>query len=113
MKRLLAGSVLAALAALLSGCYVAPDYSYVRAGPYAGPAYYGHAVVRDDGYVVAPAWYGGGWYGCCYSPGVTVGGVWYRGDWRYRQGYRGHDWRHDGRGHDRRGDYRHGDDHRH
>ena len=120
MKRLLCGFVLVAVAALLSGCYYDPGYSYVRATPYTGPAYYGNGVVYDDGYYVGPAWYDG-WYGCCYAPGVTIGGVWYghggyrhdrhdrRGGWHgggHWRGGDGHD--HD---HDRRGGRR--DDHRH
>ena len=122
MKRLLGGLVLVALAALLSGCYYDPGYSYVRASPYAGPAYYGNGVVYgDDGYYAAPGWYGGWYdgYGCCYAPGVAVGGVWYGGGGRYRHDrdgdWHGRDRGHDrgrGGGHDRRGD-RHDDDHRH
>jgi hypothetical protein len=117
MKRLLCGFVLVALAALLSGCYYDPGYSYVRATPYAGPAYYGNGVVYDDGYYVGPVWYDG-WYDCCYAPGVTIGGVWYgHGGYRHdRRGgwHGGGHWRdgdgHD-RGHDRRGGRR--DDRRH
>jgi len=122
MKRLLGGLVLVALAALLSGCYYDPGYSYVRASPYAGPAYYCNGVVYgDDGYYAAPGWYGGWYdgYGCCYAPGVAVGGVWYGGGGRYRHDrdgdWHGRDRGHDrgrGGGHDRRGD-RHDDDHRH
>jgi len=96
MKRLLCGFVLVALAALLSGCYYQPSYGYVRATPYAGPAYYGTATVYNDGYYAAPGWYGygDGWYGgygCCYAPGWTVGGVWYgHRDYRhYHGGYHG------------------------
>ncbi|GAB3793047.1 hypothetical protein [Dyella agri] len=100
MKRLLSGFVLVAFAVLLSGCYYDPGYSYVRATPYAGPAYYGNGVVYGDGYYAAPGWYGGwydGWYGCCYAPGVTVGGVWYgRGGYRH---YHGGGWRGGGQGH--------------
>ena len=67
MKRLLSGFVLVALAALLSGCYYNPGYSYVRATPYAGAAYYGNGVVYGNGYgyYAAPAWYDG-WYGPRY-----------------------------------------------
>lgn len=118
MKRLLAALVLVALAALLSGCYVAPGYSYVRASPYAGPVYYGNAVVRNDGYYVTPGWYDGyygGYYGCCYAPGVTIGGVWYRGGRGYRHGYGGgHDWHRGGRGYGHDGGHgRHDGDHHH
>lgn len=127
MKRLLAGFVLVALTALLSGCYYDPGYSYVRATPYAGPAYYGNGVVYGDAYYASPAWYGGGWYdggyGCCYAPGVAVGGVWYdRGGYRHYRG-RGGDWHGEGRGGNRwhgggddrghSGGGRHHDDHRH
>ena len=101
MKRLLAGFVLVALALLLSACYYDPGYSYVRSSPYAGPAYYGSGVVYDDGYYAAPGWYDGG-YGCCYAPGVVVGGVWYRGGREYRHD-RGGDWHGGDRGHDRGG----------
>ena len=104
MKRLLSGFVLVALAALLSGCYYDPGYSYVRATPYAGPAYYG------NGYYAAPGWYGyDGWYGCCYAPGVTIGGVWYsRGGYRH---YRGSGWR-GGYGHPSGGSHGHWSGHR-
>ncbi|MEW9571041.1 hypothetical protein ABQJ54_04710 [Rhodanobacter sp. Si-c] len=93
MKRLFSGFVLVTLAALLSGCYYDPGYSYVRATPYAGPAYYGSNVVYGDGYYAAPGWYDGwydGWYGygCCYAPGVAIGGAWYGRGGGYRH-YRG------------------------
>jgi hypothetical protein len=109
MKRLLSGFVLVALAALLSGCYYDPGYSYVRATPYAGPAYYG------NGYYAAPGWYGydgwyDGWYGCCYAPGVTIGGVWYsRGGYRH---YRGGGWRGGGYRHPSGGSHGHWSGHR-
>jgi len=109
MKRLLSGFVLVALAALLSGCYYDPGYSYVRASPYAGPAYYGNGVVYSDGYYVAPGWYGygyDGWYGCCYAPGVTIGGVWYGG--RGYRHYRGGNWHGNGGGHWHGGGGNHG-----
>jgi len=99
MKRLLAGLTLVAATAALSGCYYDPGYSYVRSSTYVGDAYYGSGggtVVYDDGYAPAyPSYYGGGYYGCCYAPPVTVGisGVWYGGGsrWHDRGGryYRG------------------------
>jgi len=105
MKRLLAGLVLIAAAAALSGCYYDPGYSYVRNSGYGGDAYYGQG---GGGYYVAPSYYGGyygngyyggGYYGCCYAPGVSIGisSGWYGGPrYRhvghpvYRGGYRGH-----------------------
>ena len=70
LKSVLAGLVLASLTSLLSGCYVAPDYSYVRSNGYAGDAYYGSgpAVVYDYPYGYPYGYYGGAWgyYGCCY-----------------------------------------------
>jgi hypothetical protein len=100
MKRLLSGFVLVALAAPLSGCYYDPGYSYVRATPYAGPAYYGNGVAYGEAYYASPYWYGGwydGWYGCCYAPGVAIGGVWYsHGGYRH---YRGGGWHGGGQGH--------------
>ena len=103
MKRLLAGFVLVALTALLSGCYYDPGYSYVRSSPYAGPAYYGNGVVYSDAYYASPSWYGGWYdggygYGCCYAPGVTIGGDRYdRGGYRHYRG-RGGEWRGGNRG---------------
>ena len=41
IKRSLTGLILIALMSLLSGCYIAPDYSYVRGNGYGGDAYYG------------------------------------------------------------------------
>jgi hypothetical protein len=119
MKRLLASVVLIVAAATLSGCYYDPGYSYVRGSGYAGDAYYGDG---GNAYYAAPAYYGG-YYGCCYAPGVSVGvsSVWYGGsryrhdDYRYRdhRDYRGHAGQWQGHGGDRgdhRGDRR--DDHR-
>lgn len=88
MKRLMASFVLIAAAAALSGCYYDPGYSYVRGTGYSGDAYYG----QGNAYYVAPGYYDGYYgsgyygYGCCYSPGVSIG--WYGGP-RYRS-YRGH-----------------------
>lgn len=99
-KMLLGGLLVAGATSLLGGCYIAPDYSYVR-GPDGGGAYYGHAAtVYDDGYY-AP--YGYGYYGYPYGyPGgvtVGVGATWYGGS-HYRR-------------YDRDDDRRwHGDDHR-
>jgi hypothetical protein len=98
IKRVLAGVVLAGLMGLLSGCYVAPGYSYVQSNGYAGDAYYGSAptVVYGGGYPYYGYYgypYGYYGYGCCYGPGVIVGGGWYGGHYYrggyYRGGYRG------------------------
>ncbi|HUB90741.1 MAG TPA: hypothetical protein VMA74_13540 [Dyella sp.] len=98
VKRVLAGLVLAGVTGLLSSCYVAPGYSYVRGTGYAGDAYYGTApsVVYGDpygyGYYGGPYGYYGGWgyygYGCCYGGWYGRGRYWGHGD---------HDW-HGGRG---------------
>lgn len=105
-KRLLASATLAVLVSLLSGCYVAPDYSYARSNGYVGDAYYGSgpAVIYNgyygDGYYGAgyPYGYGydawGGW-GCCY-------GGWY-GRGHYWRGDHDHDW-HGRGGHEWHGD---------
>jgi hypothetical protein len=91
MKRLLAGLAVLVATTALAGCYD-PGYRYVRGNGYGGEAYYGTGatVVYDNGYYAGPGWYGPGWgyYGCCYAPGVVVGGVWYRNGYRYR----GHGW---------------------
>lgn len=107
MRKVLLGTLLVGATSLLTGCYVAPDYSYVR-GADGGAAYYGRAAtVYDDGYY-AP--YGYGYYGYPYGyPGgvtVGVGATWYGGS-LYRRDYRDdHHWRGDDhRGHwDRDGD---------
>jgi hypothetical protein len=104
MKRLFAGLSILCATALLSGCYVSPDYSYVRGNGYAGSAYYGSgpAVIYRDSYYASPYYYGG--YGCCWAPGVTIGGVWYGGGHRYYRGryyghgYRGNGWHGGGHG---------------
>lgn len=88
MLRVLAGLGLVAATLVLSGCYLGPDYSYVRQADYQGGAYYGQARGYDGGYYVGPGYapYGYG-YGCCYAPGVSVGvgAVWYdRPRYRYR-----------------------------
>ncbi|WP_266160549.1 hypothetical protein [Dyella silvatica] len=98
MKRLLAGLVLVAATAALSGCYYDPGYSYVRSSAYSGDVYYGSrsTVVYDNGYYPGyyPSYYGG-YYGCCYGP---VGGVWYGGSrWRGNGWNRGGYW-HGGNG---------------
>ncbi|RDS80388.1 hypothetical protein DWU99_19515 [Dyella psychrodurans] len=90
MKRVISGLVLAALTGLLSGCYIAPGYSYVQGNGYAGDAYYGTgpSVVYSYpyyGYYPYGYGYGYGYYGCCYGPGVIVGGYWYGGHY-YRGG---------------------------
>jgi hypothetical protein len=123
MKRLIAGLATIAATALLSGCYVSPDYSYVRGNGYQGSVYYGQgpSVIYRDNYYASPYYHGG--YGCCWAPGVSVGGVWYGGH-RYYRG-RGYDWRDHHRwrgrpdgnhGHDRRrgnGSSAHGGGHHH
>lgn len=89
MLRLLAGLTLVATTLLLSGCYLGPNYSYVRQAGYQGDAYYGQSQVYDGGYYLGSGYapyYGTGYgYGCCYTPGVSVGvgAVWYDGP-RYR-----------------------------
>jgi hypothetical protein len=98
IKRLLSALILIVLMSLLSGCYVAPGYSYVRGGGYGGDAYYGSgpAVVYNGyypygygyGYGGYPYGYYGGYYGCCYGPGVIIGGGWY-GRGYYGRGYYG------------------------
>ncbi|HXE77518.1 MAG TPA: hypothetical protein VN614_04655 [Rhodanobacter sp.] len=84
MLRLLAGLGLVATTLMLSGCYLGPDYGYVRQTGYQGGAYYGQSRAYDGGYYLgsgyAPYYYGSGYgYGCCYAPGVSVGvgAVWY------------------------------------
>lgn len=84
MLRLLAGLGLVATTLALSGCYLGPDYGYVRQTGYQGGAYYGQSRAYDGGYYLgsgyAPYYYGPGYgYGCCYAPGVSVGvgAVWY------------------------------------
>jgi uncharacterized membrane protein YgcG len=86
IKRVLAVLVLVGITGLLSGCYIAPGYSYVQSNGYVGDAYYGTAPAVAYGY---PYYYGYpygyyGYYGCCYGPGVVVGGYWYGG--RYYRG---------------------------
>jgi len=91
MKRLLALASILGATVLLSGCYVAPDYSYVRGNGYQGGAYYGSgpAVIYNDSYYASP-YYDGGYYGCCWAPGITVGGVWYSRPYDDHRYYRGH-----------------------
>jgi hypothetical protein len=91
LKRALAGMTLAGLIGLLSGCYVAPGYSYVHSNGYAGDAYYGSgpAVVYDY-----PA-YG---YPYGYYPYGYYGGVYYSGRGRYWGHDRDHDWHGGGHG---------------
>lgn len=114
MKRALLGALLVAGVLGLSGCYYDSGYSYVRGNGYSGPAYYGTAtstVVYGSGY---PGYYYPGYYygprygyGYGYVPGVTVGGVWYRDNYRPRYWNRG-----TYRGHGApRPDYRRGDWH--
>ncbi len=110
MRWLSSGLVMAGAAAILSGCYYDPGYSYVRSNGYGGDAYYGQrTAVYQGGYDVAPGYgydggyYGGGYYGYGYgyAPAVSVGisRRWYGGS------------RYDGAGHYRH-DGRRDDDHR-
>ena len=110
MQRLLCGLAVIAFAGLASGCYVAPPYSYVRGTTYAGSAYYGEGptVVYGSSYYGYP--YDPYYYGCCWAPGVAVGGVWYRdygGHGYYRGGYRGQAYRGNGRWHGQDGNRGH------
>lgn len=104
IKRLLLALALAVFMGALSGCYVAPGYSYVQGGPYGGGAYYGAgpAVVYNGyssyyggyygSYYPYGYGYGGGYYGCCYGGGwYGYGGRYY---WRGRGygGWRGGGW---------------------
>jgi hypothetical protein len=93
MKRLLAVLSLMAATGMLSGCYIAPDYGYVQSNGYTGDVYYGTAPAAVYGYGYYAPWYYGypyyGYYGCCWGPGVIVGGGWYGGRY-YRGGYGGH-----------------------
>ncbi|AND68765.1 hypothetical protein ATSB10_13110 [Dyella thiooxydans] len=111
MRKMLLGIVLVGAASLLSGCYVAPDYSYVR-GPDGGGAYYGRATrVYDDGYY-APYGYGYYDYPYGYYPGgvtVGIGTTWYGGSRHWRDDRDDRHWR----GDDHRGHWDHdGDRHR-
>lgn len=102
VKRMLAGALLAGLMSLLSGCYVAPGYSYVQSSGYAGDAYYGSgpAVVYDYpyyGYYGYPyGYYGGvGYYG--YGGWYGRGRYWGHGDHDWHGGHGGwHDGGHGG-----------------
>jgi hypothetical protein len=113
IKRLLAALTLAMLMGLLSGCYVAPGYSYVQSNGAAGDVYYGSgpAVVYNGyypyygyGYYPYGGYWGGyygGYYGCCW--GGYYGGRYWRGGggWHGRGGWsggRGGGW-HGGGGH--------------
>lgn len=96
-KRVFAGLALAGATCLLSSCYVAPDYSYVRSNGYVGDAYYGSgpAVIYRDPY---PYGYYSGWgyYGCCYGGWYGRGHYWGHGGRDWHGG--GHGW-HGGGGH--------------
>jgi hypothetical protein len=95
IKRLLAVVALVVFTGALSGCYVAPGYSYVQGNGYAGDVYYGSAPAYGGYYYpyyggYYPGYYGYGW-GCCYGP-VVVGGWWGGGYWHgryYGRGYYG------------------------
>ncbi|MEO9077878.1 MAG: hypothetical protein ABI268_01070 [Rhodanobacter sp.] len=131
MKRHLASLALVVVAAALSGCYYDPGYSYVRSSGQGGDAYYGRA---ESTYYAAPgyydgysggvyggyggyggnAYYGSGYYGCCYGPSVNIGiRSRYYGTPRYRsydhrgRGDRGNRGHHDRDRHDRGGQSNH------
>jgi hypothetical protein len=109
IKRLLAALTLATLMALLSGCYVAPGYSYVQGNGAAGDVYYGTGpAVVYNGYYPNYGYYGGYWggyygYGCCWRGGGWYGrGGYGRGNpgWHGRGGWSGgHGGWHGGGGH--------------
>jgi hypothetical protein len=89
IKRLLAALTLATLMALLSGCYVAPGYSYVQGNGAGGDVYYGASpgvVYNGYGYGYGVG-YWGGYYGCCWG-GRYYGGRYWRGGggWHGRGG---------------------------
>lgn len=110
MKKWLLGGAVVIASSLLGGCYVSPDYGYVRGGGYGGDAYYGRSTtVYDDGYY-APGYYSPDYYGGYAYPGgvsIGVGTTWYGGSGdRYR--HRDYDDRRPGgERHDYRGDGRH------
>lgn len=98
MKRWLAACFLLGATVSLTACYYDPGYSYVRGTTYSGDAYYGQSAPVYNGGYYSPGYddyYGGyGGYGCCYSPGVSIGisSGWYGGRHYYRGGrdyYRG------------------------
>lgn len=95
MKKWLLGGAVVIASSLLGGCYVAPDYGYVRGGGYGGDAYYGRSTtVYDDGYY-APGYYSPDYYGGYAYPGgvsIGVGTTWYGGS-RDRYRHRDHDYR--------------------
>ena len=71
IKKVLAGVVLAGLMGLLSGCYIAPGYSYVQGNGSAGDVYFGTATPAYSypyyGYGYGyPYGYGFGYYGYPY-----------------------------------------------
>lgn len=104
MKKCLLGAAVVIASSLLGGCYVAPDYGYVRGGAYGGDAYYGRSTtVYDDGYYApgyySPDYYGYGGYGYPGGVSIGVGTTWYGGS-RDRYRHRDHDdrqWDHDNR----------------
>ena len=116
MKSILALLTAVVVAATISGCYYDPGYSYVRSSAYRGDVYYGEAAPGySNGYYDGTSgYYGDGYYGCCYSSGVSVGVTsgWYRptyhgGGYAYGRGYdyRAYRRRHDG-GYNRSRHYR-------
>jgi hypothetical protein len=94
IKRLLAALTLAALMVSLSGCYIAPGYSYVQSNGAVGDAYYGTApAVVYGGYYPAygyyPYGYWGGYWGGYYGGCCWGGGGWYGRGWYGHPGWRG------------------------
>ncbi|MGA0585711.1 hypothetical protein ACO2Q2_01040 [Dyella sp. KRB-257] len=110
MKKCVLGVAVVIASSLLGGCYVSPDYGYVRGGAYGGDAYYGRSTaVYDDGYYApgyySPDYYGYGGYGYPGGVSIGVGTTWYGGS-RDRYRHRDHDGRQWDHG-DHRGDGRH------
>jgi hypothetical protein len=102
LKHLLFALALVVFTGALSGCYVAPGYSYVQGNGYGGDVYYGSAPATVYsgyypyyGYYPYGYGYGYGWGGCCYGP-VFVGGWW--GGRYYGRGYYGRGGWHGGGG---------------
>jgi hypothetical protein len=95
IKHLFAALALVVFTGALSGCYIAPGYSYVQGNGYAGDVYYGSTPAAGyyssyPYYGYYPYGYGYGYgygWGCCYGP-VIVGGGW--GGRYYGRGYYGH-----------------------
>ena len=75
MKKWLLGGAVVIASSLLAGCYVAPDYGYVRGGGYGGDAYYGRSTaVYDDGYYAPGYYYRRPYYHDSFNFGYYSGG---------------------------------------